>query len=130
MREVPIDGRQVRIRATPVALLYYKQAFGVDLTSDLLRMRGMTEENLEAFDGCVVLQMAWAMAKADQGPGKSFPSFEGWLTGMESVDLGDLALAAGVMEEAADGFFRGTRPVPGAAPERRGPGRPTGPGVA
>ena len=90
----------------------------------------MTKDKPEAFDGCVILQMAWAMAKAECGPGQSFPSFEGWLAGMESVDLGDPVLAAGIMEEAVDGFFRGSRPVPGPPADRRGPGRPTGPGVA
>ncbi len=125
MREITIAGKRVRIKASPLALLYYKQAFGTDLTGDMLRMRNLGKD-LASFDACVVLQMLWAMAKAEVGPGKGFPSFEQWLAELESVDFSDPVLAAGVMEEAQEGFFRGARPgtagVHGERPRARSAG--------
>ena len=47
--------------------------------------------------------MIWAMAKADKSDG--FPSFEAWLSSMESFDFADKTIMTAVIEEATDGFF-------------------------
>lgn len=105
MREIKIGEKIVRVRATPLALLYYKQAFGTDLVGDMVKMKDI-EADPSQIDSVVMMQITWAMAKADNGPGKQFPSFEVWVSELESFDLSDPGMLQAVMEEAADGFFR------------------------
>lgn len=103
MREIVIDGKTVRVRATPLALLYYKQEFKSDLIGDLLKMQKM-EKDPSQFDSLLFVQIVWAMAKADNP--KGFPGFEKWLEDLGSFDFSDEGLLLAVMEEATDGFFR------------------------
>jgi len=122
MKELNIGETKVRVRATPLALLFYKQEFKADLLSDLAKMEGTkkekpikttkevdeTEESAINIDTVFMLQIAWATAKADAyGNSKSFPSFELWLSEFESIDFGDPSFCAALMEEVADGFLRG-----------------------
>jgi hypothetical protein len=127
MREIPIGDNRVRVRATPLALLFYKQEFKTDLIADILKMGirvvgkkglnikgGASLENLDfsALDSTLFLQLVWAMAKADSP--KGFPSFMTWVEGLERIDFADAEFLNGVIEEAVDGFFRGGRkPGPG-----------------
>ena len=104
MREIAISEKQIRVRATPLALLFYKQEFNTDLIGDLISMQEMATDPSQ-FDALKFLQLIWAMAKADKSDG--FPSFEAWLSGMESFDFADKTIMAAVIEEATDGFFRG-----------------------
>lgn len=106
MREITIGEKTIRVRATPLALLYYRQEFKADLIGDLISMQAMASDPSK-FDAIKLLQLIWAMAKADDA--KNFPSFEAWLGGMDNFDFTDQDLLSGVMEEAADGFFRGGR---------------------
>jgi hypothetical protein len=106
MREITIGEKQIRVRATPLALLFYKQEFKTDLIGDLISMQEMTSDP-SLFDSVKILQIMWAMAKAD-GKG-SFSSFETWLGGLDSVDFADGDMLAAVVEEATDGFFRGDK---------------------
>ncbi len=110
MREITIDDKEVRVRATPLALLYYKQEHGSDLLGDLVKMQNV-EADMSQIDTVLLLQLIWAMAKADKP--KDFPSFEKWLAGFESFDLSDVGMFTAVMEEAANGFFRGQQKVSG-----------------
>lgn len=104
MREITIDGKETRLRATPLALLYYKQEFDRDLIGDLIKMQGL-EHDPEVFDSVIFLQLIWALAKADKP--KDFPSFPAWVSKLDSIDFSDQKLLIAVMEEAVDGFFRG-----------------------
>lgn len=104
MREITIGDKQLRLRATPLALLFYKQEFDADLIGDLVSMQAMTDDPSH-FDAVKFLQLVWAMNKADNP--KEFPSFETWLSGLESFDFADEGLMAAIVEEAANGFFRG-----------------------
>jgi len=106
MREITIGEKQLRLRATPLALLYYRQEFKADLIGDLISMQNMADDPSQ-FDAIKFLQLIWAMAKADKPEG--FPSFEAWLSGMESFDFTDQTVMTTVIEEATDGFFRGGR---------------------
>lgn len=106
MRELNIGDKTIRVRATPLTLLYYKQAFGSDLVGDLVKMKDI-ENDPSKFDSVTIMQIAWAMAKADAGPGKQFPSFETWLSELEGFDFSDPQMILAIMDEAADGFFRG-----------------------
>jgi len=106
MREITIGEKTIRVRATPLALLYYKQEFKSDLISDLISMQAMSSDPSQ-FDALKFLQLIWAMAKADDA--KGFPSFEAWLADMESFDFADNDIMTAVIEEATDGFFRGGR---------------------
>lgn len=105
MRELRTGDKTVRVRATPLALLYYRQEFKRDLLGDLVKM-ATVEKDPSQLDTIVLLQMVWAMAKAD-AYGQPFPSFQEWLAGLETIDLSDPGFLAAALEEAADGFFRG-----------------------
>jgi len=105
MREIAIGDARVRIRANPLALLYYKQEFKRDLVGDLLTMQRL-EEDPTLFDSVLFLQVVWAMAKAAGPFGSEFPCFVEWLSGLECFDLSDQEMLAAIMEEAVDGFFR------------------------
>ena len=106
MREITIGEKTIRVRATPLALLFYKQEFNTDLIGDLISMQEMASDPSQ-FDSIKMLQLIWAMNKADDA--KGFPSFEVWLSGLDSFDFADADVMTAVVEEAADGFFRGGR---------------------
>jgi len=106
MREITIGEKTIRVRATPLALLYYRQEFKTDLIGDLISMQEMSNDPSQ-FDSIKMLQLIWAMNKADKPEG--FPSFEAWLSGMDSFDFADADMMTAVIEEAADGFFRGDK---------------------
>jgi len=106
MREITIGDKTIRVRATPLALLYYRQEFKADLIGDLISMQEMASDPSQ-FDALKFLQLIWAMAKADDA--KGFPSFEAWLADLESFDFADADIMTTVIEEATDGFFRGGR---------------------
>jgi hypothetical protein len=105
MRTVNIGGKEVGLKATPLALLYYKQEFKTDLIGDLLKMQEIADDP-SALDSVALLQIAWAMNKAAEGKGKTFPHFESWLDQFEYVDFSDADTMTAIMNEAADGFFR------------------------
>lgn len=105
MRTVNIGGKDIGLKATPLALLYYRQEFKSDLIGDLLKMQAIANDP-SALDSVVLLQIAWAMNKAAEH-GKSFPHFESWLAQFEYVDFSDANTMTAIMDEAADGFFRG-----------------------
>ena len=103
MREIQVGDKVIRVRATPLALLFYKQEFNADLIGDLNSMQKVEKEP-EKFDSIKMLQMVWAMNKADKA--EDFPSFQVWLSGLDSFDFSDEDVINAVMEEAQDGFFR------------------------
>ncbi|MGF9909410.1 hypothetical protein [Brevibacillus porteri] len=124
MKELNIGNRKVRVRATALALLFYKQEFKSDLLGDLMKMaQGMAgiqsllrkgendlqidhdSMDLSQLDTVMLLQLIWAMAKADQF-GKPFPSFFEWVSSIGDFNLFDPTILRAVMEEATEGFFR------------------------
>lgn len=107
MRELYIGEQVVRVRATPLALLFYKQEFKSDLIGDLTKLTAI-EDDLSKLDTIQILQLVWAMAKADAFGHGSFPSFVEWLGSLDSVDFGNADFMTAVIEEATEGFFRST----------------------
>jgi hypothetical protein len=118
MRELKIGDQAVRVRATPLALLFYKQEFHSDLLGDLTKLTKLLKKGAKPdqeidedsvdptqLDSVAILQLIWAMAKAD-AYGKPFPSFLEWLSNLDSFDLSDPAVLRDALEEAAHGFFR------------------------
>ena len=105
MRTIKIGEKEIGLKATPLALLYYKQEFKTDLIGDLLKMQELANDP-SALDSVAILQIAWAMNKAAEGKGKTFPHFESWLDQFEYVDFSDADTMTAIMNEAADGFFR------------------------
>lgn len=104
MRTIKIGEKEIGLKATPLALLYYKQEFKTDLIGDLLKMQAIADDP-SALDSVALLQIAWAMNKAAEG-NKSFPHFEAWLEQFEYVDFSDTDMLTEIMNEAAEGFFR------------------------
>ena len=104
MREIIIGEETIQIRATPLALLFYRQEFKSDLVGDLTKMEAI-KTDYSKLDSVALLQLIWAMAKADKYPAK-FEGFIGWLASLTEFNLSDASLFSAALEEAADGFFR------------------------
>lgn len=104
MKELNIGDQVVRVRATPLALLFYRQEFKSDLVGDLIALEKVMDDPSQ-LDSVALLQLVWAMAKADAF-GKEFPSFMQWVSTLDYFDMSDEKLMTDVLEEAADGFFR------------------------
>lgn len=110
MKTVKIGNKELGLRATPLALLYYQQTFKKDLLEDLVSFQNMAnieEGDFSGFDSVKILQICYAMNKADNF-GKQFPEFEKWLSKLDSVDFADENFMLDVINEATDGFFRST----------------------
>ena len=105
MRTIKIGEKEIGLKATPLALLFYRQEFKSDLIGDLLKMQAIADDP-SALDSVSFLQIAWAMNKAAEGKGKAFPNFEAWLDQFEYVDFSDADTLTAIMNEAAEGFFR------------------------
>jgi hypothetical protein len=105
MRTIKIGEKEIGLKATPLALVYYKQAFGSDLVGDLVKMQKL-EKDPSKLDSVFLLQLTWAMAKAHEGVGKKFPDFMTWVADLESFDFTDDAVLNAIIDEATDGFFR------------------------
>lgn len=105
MREIKISDKTVRVRATALALLYYKQEFKTDLIGDMVKMQGI-ENDPSQLDLVACLQLVWAMAKAD-AYGKQFPGFESWLASFDGFDISDPSFLLEALGEASDGFLGG-----------------------
>jgi hypothetical protein len=109
MRTIKVGEQEIGLKASPLALLFYKQAFDTDLVGDLVKMKDIADDPSK-IDSVFLLQLTWAMAKANQGVGKKFPDFTNWVAGLESFDFTDEDVLNTIMDEAMDGFFpRGSR---------------------
>ncbi|WP_110931074.1 hypothetical protein [Paenibacillus bouchesdurhonensis] len=105
MREINIGEQVVRVRATPLALLFYKQEFKGDILGDIAKMQDV-QQDISKLDTVVFLQLIWAMSKADSFGTGQFPSFIDWVASLDSFDVADPNILNEVLEEAASGFFR------------------------
>lgn len=108
MRKVTLGGKELELRASPLALLFYRQAFGKDLIADLVSLQslqGLAKGDFSGLDTVLLLQITYAMHRAAK-PGTNVPGFEQWLGELEYIDFGDTDWILGVAEEATEGFFR------------------------
>lgn len=103
MREIQIGNQTVRVRATPLALLYYNQEFNSDLLGDLTKMQAAIKDPSK-IDTVTILRLVWAMAKADVF-GKQFPSFMDWIASLENFDFSDVDTLTAIIQEAQNGFL-------------------------
>jgi len=111
VRELMIGKKQIGVRATALALLYFEQEFGKDLLAELVKMKDIAPKPGESIEDTVAkldimsfLKITWAMNKADKY-GEKFPSFEGWLFELGEIDLTDPGFILGALEEAGAGFL-------------------------
>ncbi|MBM7624783.1 hypothetical protein [Sporohalobacter salinus] len=114
MKTVQMGDKELGLKASPLALLYYQQEFGQDLMGDLVSMQDMADMadgDFSSFDSVKILQICYAMNKANNY-GKQFPDFEKWLSELNSIDFADEDFMLDVIEEATDGFFRGAKEEP------------------
>lgn len=114
MRNVTIGTKDIGLKASLLALRFYKQEFGTDLISDYTKkFEQQIMEDILNFDADLFLQFVWAMNRAYVGRGNEFPGFEKWLDDIgEGVNFGDVGLVTAVQEEILDGFFRTNKPQP------------------
>ena len=114
MRTAIIGGKKIQLRANPLALLFYKQAFDSDLIADLLKLQSLQslqDGDFSSLDTVSLFQIAYAMNKAAK-PTDVFPKFEEWLAQFETIGFDDPQWIINVVEEAADGFFRSGKSAP------------------
>jgi hypothetical protein len=114
VRTAIIGGKEIQLRANPLALLFYKQAFDSDLIADLLKLQSLQslqEGDFSSLDTISLLQIAYAMNKAAK-PADIFPKFEEWLAQFETIGFSDPQWIIDVVEEATDGFFRSGKSAP------------------
>ena len=114
MRTAIIGGKEIQLRANPLALLFYKQAFDSDLIADLLKLQSLQslqDGDFSSLDTVSLFQIAYAMNKAAK-PADVFPTFEEWLAQFETIGFDDPQWIVDVVEEAADGFFRSGKSAP------------------
>ena len=112
MRTVKIGNKEIGLRATPLALLYYQQEFKKDLLADLMSLQAMAEianGDYSGLDSIKILQLVYAMHKADKFGKKQAPDFVSWLAKLDNIDFADQDFMLEVMDEAMDGFFRSAR---------------------
>jgi hypothetical protein len=137
MKEIKIGEKTVRVRATSLALFFYRKEFKADLVSNLIQLsaglaglitavtgkdikelqgEGLADletsnidmSSLAAFDIDIIgiLQITWAMAKADAF-NERFPSFEQWFLSLGDFNpLEELFSLLAALEVAAGGFLR------------------------
>ena len=120
MRTVTIGDKQIALRANPLALFYYRQAFGSDMMADVMhlsqQMQKLGEGDFSGLDLVGIFQLAYAMHKAAE-LNKVQMSFEEWLGQFDGLGLGEEEnWVVDVVQEAIDGLFRTGKP----APEKRG----------
>lgn len=134
MRHLTIGESTVPVETTPLAILYFRQEFGCDMTGVFCRvlmgflrafpsvagksieeLRGLeldpaeiTPESLVSaeLDALGILQLVWAMAKAAAAPG-DWPGFEKWLATFDGARLFDDTFLVEALQAAADGLFHG-----------------------
>ena len=114
MRTAIIGGKEIQLRANPLALLFFKQAFDRDLVADILKLQSLQslqDGDFSSLDTLSLFQIAYAMNKAAK-PADVFPTFEEWLAQFETLGLDDPQWIIDVVEEAADGFFRSGKSAP------------------
>ena len=105
MRIVTIGGKEIGLKATPLALLFYKQEFKSDLVGDMVVL-SKAEKDPTKIDSVILMQIIWTMNKAHEGFGIPFPNFPKWLESLDSIDFSNDKLMLDVLEEAEQGFFR------------------------
>lgn len=114
MRTTIIGGKKIQLRANPLALLFYKQAFDRDLIADIIKLQSLQslqDGDFSSLDMVSLFQIAYAMNKAAK-PTDVFPKFEEWLAQFETIGFDDPQWIIDVVEEAADGFFRSGKSAP------------------
>lgn len=106
MRIIKIGDKEIGLKASPLALLYYQQDFKKDLIADLMSLQGLTkfaEGDYSALNSVLLLQILYVLNKA-YNFGKKFPDFNRWLAEFDSIDL--VEIIPELVEEVEDGFFR------------------------
>lgn len=108
MRTTNIGGKEIQLRANPLALLYYKQEFDLDLIADIIKLQSLQslqDGDFSGLDTVTLFQIAYAMNKAAK-PESAFPRFEEWLADLDFIGFEDPQWIIDVVEEATEGFFR------------------------
>jgi hypothetical protein len=114
VRTAIIGGKKIQLRANPLALLFYKQAFDRDLIADILKLQSLQslqDGDFSSLDTISLFQIAYVMNKAAK-PADVFPKFEEWLAQFETIGFDDPQWIIDVVEEATDGFFRPGKSAP------------------
>lgn len=127
MREIKSGDTIMRIRASSLAIFFYKQEFKTDILKaigeickdwlsnpKLVSAAKTGEESISDFgmdlfdiipDGYTVMQITWALNKAQNvAENLQTPSFESWIA--QYQDIAVLDILQDIIEESMQGFFR------------------------
>jgi len=129
VRTAIIGGKEIQLRANPLALLYYKQEFDRDLLADIIKLQSLQslqDGDFSSLDMVSLFQIAYAMNKAAK-TSETFPGFEEWLDGFDSIGFDDPTWLMAIIEEALDGFFRTSKPTSKKQKAKQTVRRPDGP---
>ena len=91
MKKIRIDEKDVGLLATPYSLVLYTREFGddKDLVNDSMTLvQGFQNGKI---NGILLLQVIWCFAKTAKMMEnvKIFPTFDDWMMGLQSVDVGN-----------------------------------------
>jgi hypothetical protein len=123
VKELKFGDQTLRVRASNLTLLFYKQEFKRDVVGDFAGMLtgligglqavsgdkkiDLSAIDLSQIDSVTLLQVIWAMAKSAEYNGSTaFPGFSDWLVKVDDLNIFNKETLVAVAEEAASGFFR------------------------
>lgn len=91
MKKIRIDEKDIDLLATPYSLILYTREFGddKDLVNDSMTLvQGFQNGKI---NGILLLQVIWCFAKTAKMMEnvKIFPTFDDWMMGLQSVDVGN-----------------------------------------
>lgn len=124
MREIRSGDQVLRVRASSLAIFFYKQEFKTDILKDISAVlkdwtgnkkvaqmvKGKTDQNQVDLidvipDGYTIMQITWALNKAQNSAEDiQTPRFEEWIK--QHQDISVMEIMQDVLEEAMNGFFR------------------------
>ena len=91
MKKIRIDEKDVDLLATPYSLVLYTREFGDDkdlINDSMTLVQGFQNGKI---NGILLLQVIWCFAKTAKMMENLniFPTFDDWMMGLQSVDVGN-----------------------------------------
>lgn len=107
MIEIRMGDNVLKVRATALTLLFYKQEFKKDLIGDFMKFDVLQKDPTQ-WDSVMILQMVWAMTKTEalaSNLGASFPGFQSWVSKLQRIDFAGEGIT-NIMSILVEAFFR------------------------
>lgn len=115
---IKIGDKSIGVRASHLALIFYKQEFKRGLIADFTAAIVECEKQNALPDEMVMMQMAWAMHKAYTYPAP-VETFNEWFMNIGDIDFSSQEMYQGLINEAVSGFFQKALIKGPPVPEKR-----------